>query len=42
MSGYRLAAPHGAWIDRSRALRFDFNGVDVKGFAGDTVASALL
>jgi sarcosine oxidase subunit alpha len=42
MSGYRMAAPHGAWIDRSRPLRFDFNGVEVKGFAGDTVASALL
>ena len=42
MSGYRLEAPHGAWIDRSQALRFEFNGRSVTGFAGDTVASALL
>ena len=42
MSGYRLPAPHGVWIDRSRALRLNFNGQEVPGFAGDTVASALL
>jgi len=42
MSGYRLDAPAGAWIDRARPLSFSFNGNDVRGFAGDTVASALL
>lgn len=42
MSGFRLAAPHGVWIDRDRALRFEFNGRPVHGFAGDTLASALL
>ena len=42
MSGYRLAAPAGAWIDRARPLRFSFDGQEVQGFAGDTVASALL
>ncbi len=42
MSGSRLAAPHGAWIDRSRRVEFSFNGQAIKGFAGDTVASALL
>jgi len=42
MSGYRLAAPHGAWIDRTQPLRFQFNGSEVRGFAGDTVASAML
>jgi sarcosine oxidase, subunit alpha len=42
MSGYRLPAPQGVWIDRTRPLRFQFNGRDVAGFAGDTVASALL
>ena len=42
MSGYRLAAPHGAWIDRSQSLSFKFNDRAVAGFAGDTVASALL
>ena len=42
MSGSRLAAPAGAWIDRARPLRFSFNGNEVQGFAGDTVASALL
>ena len=42
MSGYRLPAPHGAWIDRNKPLRLQFNGRDVHGFAGDTVASAML
>ena len=42
MSGYRLAAPAGAWIDRTRPLGFSFNGTEVQGFVGDTVASALL
>ncbi len=42
MSGYRLPAPHGAWLDRSKPLRFQFNGQAFEGFAGDTVASALL
>lgn len=42
MSGWRLPVPHGAWIDRRRPLRFAFEGREVSGFAGDTVASALL
>ncbi|MGH8030855.1 MAG: 2Fe-2S iron-sulfur cluster-binding protein [Luteimonas sp.] len=42
MSGYRLSSPAGAWIDRQRALQFSFNGRSIAGFAGDTVASALL
>ena len=42
MSGYRLPAPQGAWIDRTQPLRLQFNGRPVQGFAGDTVASALL
>jgi sarcosine oxidase subunit alpha len=42
MSGYRLAAPHGAWVDRTQPVRFAFNRRLVAGFAGDTVASALL
>jgi sarcosine oxidase subunit alpha len=42
MSGFRLPAPHGAWVDRTQPLRFQFNGREVQGFAGDTVASALL
>ncbi len=42
MSGYRLPAPQGSWIDRTRPLRLQFNGREVQGFAGDTVASALL
>jgi sarcosine oxidase subunit alpha len=32
----------GAWIDRSKPLRFTFDGVDYVGFEGDTLASALL
>ncbi|MEI8031426.1 MAG: 2Fe-2S iron-sulfur cluster-binding protein [Comamonadaceae bacterium] len=42
MSGYRLPAPLGAWIDRSKPLSFAFNGQAVAGFAGDTLASAML
>ncbi|HET6469585.1 MAG TPA: 2Fe-2S iron-sulfur cluster-binding protein [Geminicoccaceae bacterium] len=41
MSGYRLAQG-GALLDRSRPLRFGFDGRTLGGFAGDTLASALL
>ena len=34
--------PSGGRIDRSRALHFRFDGWDYTGFAGDTLASALL
>src|SRR2546423_6741715 len=34
--------PTGGRIDRSRALRFTFNGHAYQGYAGDTLASALL
>ncbi|WP_339630138.1 sarcosine oxidase subunit alpha [uncultured Sneathiella sp.] len=37
---FRTAA--GGRIDRSKALRFTFNGVSYTGFDGDTLASALL
>jgi sarcosine oxidase subunit alpha len=37
---YRLQG--GALIDRSRPLRFTFNGEALTGYAGDTLASALL
>ncbi len=40
MSGFRL--PVGGRIDRSRPVRFSFDGVGYQGFAGDTLASALL
>ncbi len=40
MSGWRL--PHGGRIDRSRALRFTFDGEAYAGHPGDTVASALM
>ncbi len=40
MSGYRLA--EGGRIDRSRPLSFTFDGLALSGFAGDTLASALL
>jgi sarcosine oxidase, subunit alpha len=39
---HRLEAPAGAWIDRARPLGFTFNGRAYSGFAGDTLASALL
>jgi len=42
MAGSRLAAPAGAWLDRSRQLSFTFNGRELRGFAGDTLASALI
>ncbi len=40
MSGRRLE--HGGRIDRSRTIRFTFDGKAYSGFAGDTLASALL
>lgn len=40
MSGSRL--PSGGDIDRTRPLRFTFDGRTLSGFAGDTLASALL
>jgi sarcosine oxidase subunit alpha len=41
MPGYRLPRG-GTRIDRSRPLRFSFDGRPVNGVAGDTIASALL
>ncbi|MGE8326915.1 2Fe-2S iron-sulfur cluster-binding protein [Pseudomonas urmiensis] len=38
----RLPAPMGLLIDRERPLRFHFDGQPCHGFAGDTIASALL
>ena len=38
----RLAAPAGHGIDRSRSLAFTFDARPYEGFAGDTLASALL
>ena len=32
----------GTWIDRSKPLRFTFDGAEYEGLEGDTVASALL
>ena len=40
MSGFRL--PQGGRIDRSRAVNFSFDGAVYQGYAGDTLASALL
>jgi sarcosine oxidase subunit alpha len=42
MTASRLAAPWGQRLDRSQALEFEFNGRRFSGFAGDTLASALL
>ncbi|HXR51471.1 MAG TPA: 2Fe-2S iron-sulfur cluster-binding protein, partial [Steroidobacteraceae bacterium] len=38
---YRLPPQPGEWIDRSRSLRFTFEGRALEGFAGDTLTSAL-
>jgi sarcosine oxidase subunit alpha len=40
MTGYRLA--QGGLIDRTRLITFSFDGTHYTGFAGDTLASALL
>jgi sarcosine oxidase, subunit alpha len=40
MQPYRL--PGGACLDRSKPVRFTFNGEALSGYAGDTLASALL
>ena len=42
MSGYRLSAPAGCRIERAQPVGFSFNGRSYQGFAGDTLASALL
>ncbi len=42
MTGQPFRLPEGGSIDRSRPLRFFFNGRRFEGFAGDTLASALL
>ncbi|TPM53500.1 sarcosine oxidase subunit alpha family protein [Mesorhizobium sp. B2-2-3] len=41
MTASRLSTG-GSAIDRSRPIRFSFDGATVQGFAGDTIASALL
>ncbi|MBK5569653.1 sarcosine oxidase subunit alpha family protein [Ensifer sp. SSB1] len=40
MTGYRLSS--GGLVDRSQSLSFTFDGRPLRGFAGDTLASALL
>ena len=42
MTASRLPAPLGSRLDRTRVLSFEFNGTALQGFAGDTLASALL
>ncbi len=42
MSQQRFRAPQGGRIDRSKPLRFRFDGRELEGYAGDTLASALL
>jgi len=38
----RLPPQPGEWIDRSKTLRFTFEGKGYEGYAGDTITSALL
>ncbi len=38
----RLASRAGAWIDRTEPIGFSFEGRSYQGFAGDTIASALV
>ncbi len=42
MPNQRFRLPEGGMIDRDRPLKFRFNGKDFSGYAGDTLASALL
>lgn len=42
MSGARLPAPLGVRLDRTRPIRFQFNGRSYSGYRGDTLAAALL
>ncbi len=42
MSAHRLPAPWGTRLDRAARVPFSFDGRDFEGFAGDTLASALL
>ena len=42
MSSYRLPAPLGVRLDRTCGMGFRFNGESLRGFKGDTLASALL
>src|ERR1700722_19220791 len=42
MSARRLPAPSGTRLDRTREIRFTFNNRAYSGYAGDTLASALL
>ncbi len=42
MKGQARRLAHGGLIDRQQPLSFSFNGERLEGFAGDTVASALL
>ncbi|RQW62182.1 2Fe-2S iron-sulfur cluster-binding protein [Vibrio viridaestus] len=38
----RLPAPLGKWIDRNQPVSFEFEGETYQGFAGDSIASALI
>jgi sarcosine oxidase subunit alpha len=42
LSAWRLPAPAGIRLDRTRGVTFTFNGRQYSGFQGDTLASALL
>ncbi|HLY52711.1 MAG TPA: 2Fe-2S iron-sulfur cluster-binding protein [Steroidobacteraceae bacterium] len=42
MSGYRLPAPAGMWVQRGHPVSFEFNGRALSGLRGDTLASALI
>lgn len=42
MSGYRLDAPDRGLIDRTQTINFRFDGREHQGYAGDTLASALI
>ena len=38
----RLPLPYGSQIDRSQPIQFSFDGQQFEGYAGDTLASALI
>ncbi len=42
MTMQQFRVQNGGLIDRQRPLRFSFNGRNLQGYAGDTLASALI
>ena len=42
MAGQKFRRPDGGAVDRGQSIRFTFDGRSYEGYAGDTLASALM